>query len=332
MTPIQRLLLTLYCCIFAVAVQSQDNQHNTNTSQRKLPALKDWFLSTGNWQNDPQLYVREFGTGRDTIIMLHGGWGAEHSGMLEAVMDLEKQFHFIFYDQRGSLRSPCPDSLITFHQHIEDVELLRKELNIDKLNVVGHSMGSILASAYAAKYPQHINRLVLLSPAYLKNPTPEEDKKLLDQEYAAHKAFMNRPEVNREFDKYGLNRKTPALTSREATSRYHIDFAKRMLYDVSKWSDMTGGRALYKGHVFELTAKTYPAEGWNYLQEFSKQAYPVSIITGDHDMLDFGNNLIKKWAGEVPRINLSVIKNAGHLPWLDQPTAFTKQLAAQLTR
>src|SRR5687767_4490599 len=67
----------------------------------RAPFIKDWFLSTGNWDKDPQLYVYEFGTGRDTVVMLHGGWGGEHSGLVEAVHDLKEQFHFIFYDQRG---------------------------------------------------------------------------------------------------------------------------------------------------------------------------------------------------------------------------------------
>jgi len=323
------------CCLFTLTVQSQDHQGRTNISnkQERLPGLKDWFLSTGNWERDPQLYIREFGTGRDTIIMLHGGWGAEHSGFLNAVMDLGDQFHFIFYDQRGSLRSPCPDSLITFDYHIEDVELLRKELNMDKLNIVGHSMGAVLASAYAEKYPERIRQLALFAPMYLKQPIPKEDTVLQQQGNIEMQAFMDRPEVTRELDKYGLNRKTPALSSREETIRFRINtFAKRMLYDVSKWPDIIGGRALYKGHVFQLTAQTYPASGWDYLQEFKTQAYPVSIIVGDHDFLDYKNHLIKKWVSGISQVKLTVIKNAGHLLWLDQPKEFTKQLAKQLKR
>ena len=90
-----------------------------------------------------------------------------------------------------------------------------------------------------------------------------------------------------------------------------------------------GGRALFKGNVFELTARTYPASGWDYIQEFQKQAYPVSIIVGDHDFLDFNNYLVNEWV-KVSKIQLNVIENAGHLLWLDQPKEFIKQLAMQL--
>lgn len=334
MTTIRNFLIIVYCCFFALAVQAQGQPGRTDISnqQESLPGLQDWFLSTGNWQNDPQLYVREFGNGQDTIIMLHGGWGGDHGGFIEAVKDLQNQYHFVFYDQRGSLRSPFLDSLITFNHHLEDLELLRKELKLDKLTIVGHSMGAVLASAYATKYPQHIKQLILLAPAPLKNPIPEEDKALQHQASLASQAFMDRPEVMQELNKYDLNRKTPALSSREETSRFRIEFAKRMLYDIRKWPLLMGGRALYKGHVYELTSRTYPKKGWDYVQEFKKQTYPVSIIIGDHDFLDFNNRLIEKWVKGMTQVKLSIIKNAGHMIWLDQPDEFAKQFVKQLQR
>jgi hypothetical protein len=38
-----------------------------------------------------------------------------------------------------------------------------------------------------------------------------------------------------------------------------------MFYDVSKCNEFPGGRALYKGNVNELTEKTYPKQGWDYI-------------------------------------------------------------------
>ncbi|MPY87581.1 MAG: alpha/beta fold hydrolase [Luteitalea sp.] len=369
MKAIRLLLVTIYVGLSISTVQGQVHQNptntgtNTNDRQEQLPRLEDWFLSTGDWHDNPQLYVREFGDGSETIVMLHGGWGAEHSGLINAVKDLKNRYRFVFYDQRGSLRSPSPDSLITFDRHIEDLEplrtrnlthcvkfqgsqvsvgergpgrgpleLLRQELNVDKLTIIGHSMGAVLASAYASKYPQRIEQLILLSPAYLKNPIPEEDKDLQHQGYVSSQMFMNRPEVVQELDKYLLNRRDPPLSSREKTSKCRIDFASRMLYDIGKWRRLTGGRALYKGHVGELTSRTYPESGWDYLQEFKSRAYPVGIITGDHDFLDFGNPLMKKWVTGISQIELSIVEGAGHLIWLDQPEIVAKELLRHLER
>ena len=327
----QIFLLTFFLMSVTLIGQSQPYQHPMN-DKKQLPGLIDWFLATGNWQKDPQLYVREFGVGTDTIVMLHGGWGGEHSGLIDAVQDLRNQYHFIFYDQRGSLRSPFPDSLITFNHHIDDLELLRKEMNLNKLNIVGHSMGAILASAYASKYPLRIKQLTLISPPSLKDPIPQEDKDLHHQEYVSLQTFIDRPEVTQEIEKYALNRKEPPLSSREETSKTRINLGARMLYDIGKWSLLTGGQATYKSQVFQLTAQTYPKSGWNYLQEFKSGTYPVNIIIGDHDFLDFGNNLIKKWVAGIPQIKLTTIKNAGHIPWLDQPDVFVRELSQHLKR
>lgn len=328
-----RLLILLFYCLFARPGQSQhpQNQPDPARQHKPLPGLKDWFLTTGDGKGSPQLYVREFGSGQDTIVMLHGGWGGEHGDFLEAVRPLEARYHFIFYDQRGSLRSPCPDSLITFTYHTDDFERLRSELKLAKVHLVGHSMGAVLACAYATKYPQRIKKLTLIAPAYLKYPTPKEEIRLQQQGYTALKPFLNRPEVTHELIKYGLTGNIIDLSSREATSQARINLARRMLYDVSKWSLMMGGGALYRDRVFGLTEASYPKSGWDYVQEFIDQTYAVGIIVGDHDFLDFGNLLIKKWVSDSKRIRLSIIENAGHIIWLDQPKEFTKQLVRHLS-
>ncbi len=328
----KKLIPLIFLSFFMLRSYGQITPVTETDPQEDFPQLRDWFLSTGDWHNDPQLYVREVGTGSDIIIMIHGGWGGEHSGLIETVKGLENQYRFIFYDQRGSLRSPCPDSLISFDHHIEDLELLRKELKLDKLSLVGHSMGAVLASAYASKYPTHIEQLTLLAPAFLKNPTPEEDLELQKQEEQAFQDFLERPEVSQELEKYGLNGKNSVLSSKEETALFRINFGKRMLYDIQNWPLLMGGRAIYQGHVFSLTAQSYPKEGWDYVQDFSDGRYPVSIIVGDHDFLNFGTQTLQKWVKGIPNISLKIIRNAGHIIWLDQPETFAKEFKQHLLR
>jgi proline iminopeptidase len=332
-----RIALTLAVCLVSVVTAQAQGPHPATGPQDqgthvKLPRMTDWFLSTGNWQNDPQLYVREVGRGSEPVIMLHGGWGAEHSGLIDAVRALEGRFRFIFYDQRGSLRSPAPDATITFDRHIEDLELLRKELHLDTVTIVAHSMGAILASAYASKYPFRIKQLVLLAPAQLRNPFPDADKALLDQQNKSLDTFLNRREVTQELDRYALNRTGAMPTSQEETAKFRINLYKRMLYDITRWPLLTGGRAMYRGHVGELTSKTYPPSGWNYIDEFKRQAYPIGIIVGDHDFIDFGNGIIKKWTQGIPQIELTIVEKAGHLLWIDQPDALARELSRHLER
>ncbi|MBA4850873.1 alpha/beta fold hydrolase [Emticicia sp. BO119] len=297
---------------------------SSNLSGQQIPTTIDWFLRTGSSQNSPQLYVKEMGMGKDTIVMLHGGWGGAHDELVDAVRNLGSQFHFIFYEQRGSLRSPCADSLISFDAHIEDLERLRKELGIQKMIVVGHSMGGLLAGAYASRYPERIKKLILLAPAYLKEPLSKGDIAILSVSRPAFESFLVRPDIRAELEKYNLTGDN--LNSRQETFKNRINLCGRMVYDVSNWKKFQGGGPLFKFNVYNLTTRTYPPDGFNFFTALQKTGFPIRVIMGDNDFLDFGNTLMPKWYNEIPNSRFISIKNAGHLLWFDQPEAFEKAL------
>lgn len=292
--------------------------------------MKDWFLPTGEWGSSPELYVVEFGSGPDTVVMLHGGWGGDYTGLVSAVAGMEDAFHFVLYDQRGSLHSPSPDSLISFQNHIDDLELLRKALGLEKMNIMGHSMGAVLASAYASKYPEHVARLTLVTPAHLRSQFSETDIEIHNSQSAKQQKHMNRAALDQEIKKYELDQEN--LSPQQHTAKFRINFARRMLFDVKNWPGFTGGRSFYQGQVYNLTAQTYPEDGWDYISEFKQQTYPVSFIAASHDFLDFGNGLISKWAREVPRAKLQIVDGAGHMLWIDRPDAFKRALRVALAK
>ena len=149
------------------------------------------------------LYVTEYGEG-DTVVIIHGGFGGEYSYLLDAFSGFESNYHLVFYDQRGSLRSPynvydnggsdqCPDSLISLDAHVEDLEHLRTELGLDQLTIVAHSMGTFIAMSYLEKYPDRVKGLVLVSPGLPPRPVTDETLKKQQRE-AANSLFM-RPEI-----------------------------------------------------------------------------------------------------------------------------------------
>jgi len=90
---------------------------------------------------DCRLYVREYGAeDAEPWIVVHGGFGAEHSYLLDAFAGLEREVRLIFYDQRGSLRSRCPVELVNIDAHVRDIERLRMAMGLEQINLVGHSM------------------------------------------------------------------------------------------------------------------------------------------------------------------------------------------------
>jgi proline iminopeptidase len=304
----------------------------TKASAQKTPDdYLEWFITSGNWQTDPRLYVRTLGTGPDTVILLHGGWGGEHHYLIESTRGLEDNFLFILYDQRGSLRSPCPDATISFDNHVSDLELIRKELGIAKLKIVAHSMGAMLAGGYHDRFPERVKSITLLAPAYLKSPFTNEDNALLASNSQKFQAFMARAEVKNELSKLNLTGERP-LSSIEDTYKFRINFGSRFLYDVTKWRSLREGGPFYNPRVDDLVSRTLPSSGWNYYLSFAKSKIPVSVIVGDHDFLDMGGAIIRKWSKDIPTAEVAVIENAGHDIWIDQPAKFRVALEHALKK
>ena len=110
-----------------------------------------------------ELYWEESGNSNGApILFLHGGPGAGVTTTNRRFFD-PAYYRIILYDQRGAGRSTPLGELFnnTTTHLVEDIEVLRKLLGVDRWVMFGGSWGSTLALAYAEKYPQHCNALIL---------------------------------------------------------------------------------------------------------------------------------------------------------------------------
>ncbi|HHL21849.1 MAG TPA: prolyl aminopeptidase [Aliiroseovarius sp.] len=96
------------------------------------------------------------------VIVFHGGPGGGSSPTMRRFFDPEA-YRIILFDQRGCGKS-TPHALVrdntTWHL-VQDIELIRQTLNIDRWIVFGGSWGATLALVYAQKYPRHVAYLAL---------------------------------------------------------------------------------------------------------------------------------------------------------------------------
>ncbi|RYE38113.1 MAG: alpha/beta fold hydrolase, partial [Sphingobacteriales bacterium] len=100
-------------------------------------------------------------TQRGKVLLLHGGPGGTHEFFENFDGYLPHEgIEYIYYDQLDSYYSDKPnDSTLWTTQHfVEEVEQVRKALNLDKSNfyLLGQSWGGILAMEYALKYQQNL--------------------------------------------------------------------------------------------------------------------------------------------------------------------------------
>ena len=109
------------------------------------------------------------------VITLHGGPGGDYRSNL-ALQALADEYYVVFFDQRGSGLSPRVDPKeITLESAISDVDSIVEYFGHgEKVNIVGHSWGAMLASAYIGQYPEKVDHAVLAEPGFLTSEFAEE--------------------------------------------------------------------------------------------------------------------------------------------------------------
>src|SRR6186713_97691 len=106
--------------------------------------------------NGTNLYFSVKGKG-DYLLVIHGGPGLNHSYFNPHLKALENNFKLVYYDQRACGKSSVPASdSISLKFLVDDIEEIRKVLNAEKINILAHSWGVVLAIRYALRYPGRI--------------------------------------------------------------------------------------------------------------------------------------------------------------------------------
>lgn len=102
------------------------------------------------------------------MIVLHGGPGSDYRSLLP-LQTLSDQYFVVFFDQRGTGLSPRVNSEeITIGSAIADLDSIVDYYGKGrKINLVGHSWGAMLASAYLGQYPEKVEHAVLAEPGFL---------------------------------------------------------------------------------------------------------------------------------------------------------------------
>lgn len=300
--------------------------------QNAIASTDEWYLATDD--KAARLYVTEIGRG-EPVVVLHGGFGAEHSYLLDAVQGLEGKYHFILYDQRGSLRSPCKTELISFDKHVEDLETLRKALGLERMTLFSHSMGTYLAMGYLEKYPARVKNIVMAGALPLKSG------KYLDAAYLAAwkigrdagNIFLERPALKAELEKAGSQQ--PHQTAKQQSEIQRIMFASAAIYHIERWREAKGWGAFFNdaaGGAASSSLFKRLGNDYDFAALVDRHPYPVTVISGDYDYADFGNAFYGRYSKEAKNLELITIKDAAHDAWVDDPDRFRHALDAGLSK
>jgi proline iminopeptidase len=330
------LAIGLVICLVNVnlaLISSANSTANRVVAERSRPVAEEWYLPTED--NDaPFLYIYEFGKGEPAVV-LHGGPGIGHNYMTDIADGLDSQFRFVFYDQRGAgLSYSYSKEAISMEKNVQDLERLRKALGIDKINLISHSAGTYLAMSYLRTYPHNVKNLVLLGATDPKNGNlkffTDEEKAGFRVQGDEAKRFSERPEVQAQIDKAGLNK--PNLTPKEEFLLRRIKSAAGTIYRIERWRQ-------FRFYFANRDAAQGARSGFDFVYDWSPilaaHPYPVTVINGEYDY-QVGRKGSPIWkrvvTTEAKNVKLVLIDKAGHNSWIDEPTAFRNALRDALTR
>jgi len=114
-----------------------------------------------------KIWYRISGEGRGTpVILLHGGPGYS-SFYMKPFEELGDDRSVVRYDQLGGGKSDriTDTTLFTIPHFVEELDSLRRLLGCQRVHLLGHSWGTILAVEYYRAHPEHVASLILASAA-----------------------------------------------------------------------------------------------------------------------------------------------------------------------
>jgi len=240
------------------------------------------------------------------VVLLHGMnfYGEYWSNVIEVLRN--EGFRVVVPDQVGFGRSSKPIMPYTLSDMAFNTHKLLETLGVPRANIVGHSMGGMVAARFAMLYPDSTERLVLynqigLTDARLQRPpTPLDEvyKTVLGQGYDA---------VYRGIARYFVNG-VPKVAEKYITRQYGWTLS-------GNWPQAAMVRALVQQMVYEDPV----VYDWAHIKAKTLE------IGGDKDGVGFPE-LAKHVAQTIPDCTLVLLPNIGHVPHFEAPEKFFPEL------
>jgi proline iminopeptidase len=297
---IRRALRTLVPLLFAPA----------------LLAAQTGFVTTSD---SAHLYYRIIGHAADTIIAIHGGPGIDHESIFADFAPLGERHTVIFYDQRGGGKSTLPTDTTTLvaTRQIQDLDELRRHFKLERVTLVAHSYGPLLAASYAIAHPNNVKRMVFFGPipprrgdfftVYGKNLNARLD--------SAQRAKMR--EASRMMT-------SPTGDTRQGCHDYWAIATRPRLAEPDRSmpllkSDICAGdpAGIRYGNVTSNHIIMGSYGDWDLRPQLRTVQVPLLVVHGEQETIPM--DLVQEWVTSMPNATLFRVPRAAHYTFAERP-------------
>ena len=266
--------------------------------------------------HDGTIAVRTRGGSGETVVLLHGGPGCPD--YLQPVAQLlPAHLRVVTFDQRG-VGGSAGARTFALEDYLSDIEAVRRHLGVERIHLLGHSWGGLLAQVYANKFPQRVASIVLTnSAAGVGNHWRQ-----LEREVMAYNRKRSGPAGFIVMGLWAALMVLPGrvrnLAGRRLLKRvwrnYFPDNVSAPDADAA-WLNGASSTAAVKTTAAIKAADTNVLDGLG-----SRLGVPALLVYGEHDIYSASKAFVEKRF--LPAYHVTTLKDCGHLPWLQAPGAF----------
>lgn len=272
--------------------------------------------------NGAKIWVVTVGTG-EPMILISGGPGGAHKGLRTFdSLSVKTNVQLIYFDGFGRGKSDLAKDVkeYSLDKDIEDIEGLRKAMNLKKISLLGHSYGSLVAQGYAVKYGQNVSHLILANGFHSYVMWQEND------DNSNHEIKTNYPEVWEELMKH---REQGGISS-DAKHREiygNVPYGFLYAYNPGNFTKRGGGKPYPNSFNADLYYQMVGKDGdfyvgndignFDYRKQLKDLKMPILIYGGRYDRVAVPSMMVK-YKDYCPQAQFVMFELSGHNPQIEE--------------
>ena len=250
--------------------------------------------------NGVTTYVEAAGAG-PVLVIVHG-WAADRSLWKAHQRALADRCRVVLYDLRGHGDAGKPDDVpYTIPQFADDLRAVLDALGLERVSLLGHSMGGQVCQEFALAHPDRVDRLILSATTMGKgDPAAPEAQDMLD---------MLRDGGFDDFIEFGAD----------------LWFSAPVPQETIALSQTAARRC----PAYVATAAMESALGWTSRDRLAALTAPTLVIAGAEDMTE-SQDAYRALADALPNGSLTLLDGLGHDCYLEAPDAYREAVTGFL--
>lgn len=286
------------------------------------------FTSFRGYRDWYQIWGESTPPDQPPLLCLHGGPGGTHDYLEPLNRIASTGRRVIFYDQLGAGNSDHPHdaSLWTVDLFLQEIRELRQALGLDRLHVLGHSWGGMLALEYALTQPPGLASLVIADSTASMSQWVAEANRL-------------RAELPADVQATLLEHEAAGTTHLPAYAEAVAEYYRRHVCRLDPTPDCLNRTVAKMGQAPQVYATmngpseffiTGTLKDWTVQDRLGQIHVPTLVIGGRYD--EATPEITGTIHRGIPRSEWLIFENSSHMPHLEETEPYLRQLEQFLDR